>query len=133
VKGAVVAERTRDVLNALMPDRAKLADDDTPDAARAVAPSRWLQSREWFTLVEYVATRLSGDLIARCPRGDGHPVLVIPGFLGGHRSTDLLRKVLRELGYQPLDWGLGWNLGYRSNMLADLSAAVKRMRIVVNA
>jgi hypothetical protein len=31
--------------------------------------------------------------------GDGHPVLVIPGFTAGDRSTTLLRKFLSSLGY----------------------------------
>jgi hypothetical protein len=29
------------------------------------------------------------------PRGDGHPVLIIPGFLAGDGSTRLLRSFLR--------------------------------------
>ena len=59
------------------------------------------------------------------PRGDGHPVVVLPGFLSGPASTKVLRDVLARLGYQPHDWGLGWNLGYRPHMLQDLGALVR--------
>lgn len=44
-------------------------------------------------------------------QGDGHPVLVIPGFMGSETSTKLLRKFIDKLGYQSHDWGLGRNLG----------------------
>ena len=42
--------------------------------------------------------------------GDGHPVLVIPGFLGNDRSTHPLRRYLQRIGYKPYAWELGINL-----------------------
>ena len=42
--------------------------------------------------------------------GDGHPVLVIPGFLGSGVSTKLLRKFINKLGYVAYDWGLDRNM-----------------------
>ncbi len=42
--------------------------------------------------------------------GDGHPVLVIPGFLGSNISTKRLRRFIKRLGFTPYDWGLGRNL-----------------------
>ncbi len=45
------------------------------------------------------------------PRGDGHPVLVLPGFGTGDRSTGPLRVVLQRLGYRPHRWRLGRNGG----------------------
>jgi len=42
-------------------------------------------------------------------QGDGHPVLVIPGFMGSNTSTFRLRKFIKRLGYLPYDWGLGRN------------------------
>src|SRR6478609_7295276 len=72
--------------------------DERPDAAGAVAPSRRLRWREWLTVIEYVVARLSDDLIDQWPRGDGHPVVVIPGFLAGPASTRVLRRTLRPPG-----------------------------------
>ena len=47
----------------------------------------------------------------RLPRGDGHPVLVLPGLLADDVSTRTLRAVLRRLGYDVHGWGLGRNIG----------------------
>ena len=45
------------------------------------------------------------------PRGDGHPVLVLPGFMAGDGSTFVLRRYLRLLGYDAHGWELGRNSG----------------------
>jgi pimeloyl-ACP methyl ester carboxylesterase len=46
------------------------------------------------------------------PQGDGHPVLVFPGFLASSRSTGPLRRFLADLGYRAHRWKLGHNKGY---------------------
>jgi len=45
------------------------------------------------------------------PRGDGHPVLVIPGLLSSDSLIRRLRHVLTALGYEVEGWGAGINLG----------------------
>jgi pimeloyl-ACP methyl ester carboxylesterase len=45
------------------------------------------------------------------PRGDGHGVLVLPGWLTGDAATLPLRRVLRRLGYAAYGWELGRNVG----------------------
>ena len=50
-------------------------------------------------------------LLLTLPRGDGHPVLVLPGFVTSDRSTTILRRFLETLGYTPFGWELGRNLG----------------------
>lgn len=54
-------------------------------------------------------------------QGDGHPVVVVPGFLGSDLSTTLLRKFVEQLGYTVYGWDLGRNLGDLSDLqrLAD--------------
>lgn len=52
-----------------------------------------------------------GPLLMSAPRGDGHPVLVLPGFVTSDASTTLLRRYLQMLGYAPFAWELGRNLG----------------------
>jgi pimeloyl-ACP methyl ester carboxylesterase len=56
----------------------------------------------------------TGALLAAAPLGDGHPVLVLPGFLTGDSATASLRRFLRELAYDAHAWGLGRNLGSRA-------------------
>jgi pimeloyl-ACP methyl ester carboxylesterase len=45
------------------------------------------------------------------PRGDGHGVLVLPGWLTGDAATGPLRLLLRRLGYATHGWDLGRNVG----------------------
>jgi pimeloyl-ACP methyl ester carboxylesterase len=51
------------------------------------------------------------QVLATAPRGDGHPVLVLPGLLAGDLSTRPLRGFLRALSYDAQGWGLGVNVG----------------------
>jgi pimeloyl-ACP methyl ester carboxylesterase len=99
-----------------------------PDAANAAAPGHLLRALECRTGFEYLAARLATRRIANWPHGDGHPVLVMPGFLAGPLSTDLLRNVLRHLDYQVYDWGLGYNMGYRPTMKETLPARLRHIR-----
>jgi pimeloyl-ACP methyl ester carboxylesterase len=70
----------------------------------------------------YLAAR---PLMPSLPRGDGHPVLVLPGLLADDVSTRALRTVLRKLGYDAHGWGLGRNIG-------PTAACVKGMRDLVH-
>lgn len=45
------------------------------------------------------------------PAGDGHPVLVLPGFMAGDTSTIPLRTFLKSKGYAVSAWDMGRNLG----------------------
>ena len=53
----------------------------------------------------------ASPLLARAPKGDGHPVMVLPGFITSDFSTRLLRRYLDKLGYDSHGWELGRNLG----------------------
>ena len=50
-------------------------------------------------------------LVETAPRGDGHPVLVLPGLLAGDFSTVPLRRFLRAISYDARGWDLGVNVG----------------------
>ena len=50
------------------------------------------------------------------PRGDGHPVMVLPGFMASDSSTLTLRNYLTTLGYEVYPWALGRNLGRRGDI-----------------
>jgi pimeloyl-ACP methyl ester carboxylesterase len=50
-------------------------------------------------------------LLRRAPKGDGHPVLVLPGFTASDVSTRILRRYITSLGYQAFGWELGRNFG----------------------
>jgi hypothetical protein len=62
---------------------------------------------------EYGASLALMPLLRTAPRGDAHPVLVLPGLGADDTSTRLLRAYLTDQGYQTFGWGLGRNLGPR--------------------
>lgn len=49
--------------------------------------------------------------VADVPKGDGHAVLLFPGFLTGDWATTELIKWLRAIGYDAHGWGKGLNWG----------------------
>lgn len=66
------------------------------------------------------------------PKGDGHPVLIIPGLGGADGSTHYMRNFLDGLGYESFPWGQGRNLGPRQGLeemagrLTDLVESISR-------
>lgn len=63
------------------------------------------------TFLELGAMGASLPILMRAPQGDGHPVMVLPGFMANDFSTKPLRSFLSRKGYQANGWGLGRNLG----------------------
>jgi hypothetical protein len=66
------------------------------------------------------------------PKGDGHPIMVIPGLGTSDGSTNYIRSFLSGIGYSPHSWGLGRNLGPRQGMdklldqLTDRTAEISK-------
>lgn len=65
-------------------------------------------------LAELAGLWMAAPVLSAAPRGDGHCVLVLPGFSADDLSTHSLRRYLDYLGYRTAVWGLGRNLGYRT-------------------
>lgn len=61
--------------------------------------------------VELANAGAVGLLLRRLRRGDGHGVMVLPGLGAADGSTAVMRRLLRDLGYQADGWGLGRNVG----------------------
>lgn len=59
------------------------------------------------------------------PKGDGHPVLVLPGFTTGDTATRALRRFLRHRGYRASGWGQGLNLGFKPGLEVRM---IRRLR-----
>jgi pimeloyl-ACP methyl ester carboxylesterase len=62
-------------------------------------------------LFEATSLAYAWPLLGGLPRGDGHAVMVLPGFTAGDESTAILRRFLKRLGYLPIAWELGQNTG----------------------
>jgi pimeloyl-ACP methyl ester carboxylesterase len=86
----------------------------TPRPVRA--PSRLLVLAEIRALWEAGATVALWPLLKVAPRGDGHPVMVLPGLTSGDGSTLLLRRYLKGRGYDVHGWGQGRNFGPRAGV-----------------
>jgi pimeloyl-ACP methyl ester carboxylesterase len=75
------------------------------------APSLRLLALENLAFVEALAAVPSLSVLAYAKQGDGHPVLVLPGFTSSDNGTWYLRTVLRAKGHDMHGWGLGSNIG----------------------
>lgn len=87
------------------------ADDRANAHDRLRPPNLALLLAEARSVVEFNASVLLSPLLMQAAKGDGHPVLVLPGLLASDLSTAPLRRYLRYLGYQAFAWELGRNLG----------------------
>lgn len=81
----------------------------------AKAPPRGVMLSEW----PRAAMRLgllpfAWRELMTAPRGDGRPVLALPGLINGDASNLILRRYLDALGYRSFPWELGRNFGPRA-------------------
>jgi hypothetical protein len=90
-------------------------------------PALFLLAGEGRALPELAATMLFGSRIATRCAGDGHPVLVIPGFGGTDFSTTPLRNFLNEAGFSAHPWDLGRNLGGRKGLKKELIGRIQTL------
>lgn len=58
---------------------------------------------------EMGSSAMLAPLFKTLPKGDGHSIMTLPGFMGADGSTSQLRKFLNNKGYNAIPWGLGRN------------------------
>jgi len=63
----------------------------------------------------------------RAPDGDGHPVLIIPGFTADDGMTEPLRDALKQKGYNVYAWGGGRNLGLDDKTVEHLRQRLEKI------
>jgi hypothetical protein len=78
---------------------------------------------------ELVACYTSWPMARFAERGDGHGVLVLPGFMATDRSTRPLRAFLRRLGYDAQPWRLGRNLGPTDAIIDGLPRRLRDLQV----
>jgi pimeloyl-ACP methyl ester carboxylesterase len=64
-------------------------------------------------LMELAMLPAALPLLLQAPHGDGHPVLLVPGFMAGESTLVGLKWFLQNKGYDVHTWGLGRNVGFR--------------------
>src|SRR5258706_7180001 len=87
-----------------------------------VAPPAFLLAMEYRALLELGTFLMCRPFRPLLPRGDGHAVLIVPGFVQDERAVAPLQKSLCGLGYQAHTWDQGRNLGFSKAALASLRA-----------
>src|SRR6202020_2580530 len=92
-----------------------------PAARRLRPPGLGLMLAEARGIFEFNASVMLSPLLMRAPRGDGHPVLTLPGFLASDLSMAPMRRYLKELGYDTYAWKMGRNTGGVMRMRAALA------------
>lgn len=86
------------------------------DSYRNSGPAFPLPFLEPMRALSELATQPVGAMLMRwAPKGDGHPVLTLPGFLTGDGSTALIRRHLRARNFRAYSWKLGRNNGPHSS------------------
>ena len=90
-------------------------------------PSLLLMLAEGRAIHEFGASIALSPVLMTAPRGDGHPVLVLPGFMASDVSTRATRLYLRALGYNALGWELGRNIAGFYRLRQVLRARLARL------
>src|SRR5215470_13353435 len=85
--------------------------DEAQASGRLRPPGLGLLLAEARGIFELNSSLLLSPLLMQAPRGDGHPVLALPGFLASDLSMAPMRRYLKELGYEAHAWNMGRNLG----------------------
>src|SRR6266851_4161137 len=97
------------------------------DTGRLRPPALSLLLAEVRGIFEFNSSLLLSPLLMRAPRGDGHPVLTLPGFLASDLSMAPMRRYLKELGYDAYAWNMGRNFGGVASKRAALRDLVNRI------
>jgi pimeloyl-ACP methyl ester carboxylesterase len=80
---------------------------------------------EWRALGEIALLPYSAPMLLGGSKGDGHPVLLMPGFMGDEGSLVALRLFLRHKGYDVQTWGFGRNVGFQSRHAQALEKKIR--------
>src|SRR5437762_13517700 len=78
-------------------------------------------------LFELNSSLLLSPLLLRAPKGDGHRVLALRGFLASDLSMAPMRRYLKELGYDTYAWNMGRNLGGVASKRGALRDLLKQL------
>jgi pimeloyl-ACP methyl ester carboxylesterase len=95
-----------------------------PHAGKPSTLSSLLEIRALF---EMASLPYALPLLMHAPRGDGHPVLLLPGFMGSEGSLIALEVFLSNRGYAVQTWGLGRNVGFRPGHASAIEQKIRYM------
>lgn len=88
-------------------------------------PSLLSQMLEGRALFEAASIPYALPMLLSAPAGDGHPVLLLPGFMGSEGTLVALETYLRNRGYAVQTWGLGRNVGFRPGHASAIEQKIR--------
>jgi pimeloyl-ACP methyl ester carboxylesterase len=109
-------------------DGAQLRGQRRENLSRLPSPPRalytMLEGRAFFEMALLPALY---PLLRNTPQGDGHPVMLVPGFTAGDATMVGLSLFLRSRGYHVESWGLGQNTGFKLKFSQALEQKLRFM------
>jgi len=93
--------------------------------AHASPPNRLHSALELRAALELAVLPNALPFLLRAPTGDGHPVLLVPGFLSREFPLAAMQAYLRNRGYAVDSWGFGRNVGLQRRLLAAIEQKVR--------
>jgi pimeloyl-ACP methyl ester carboxylesterase len=103
---------------------------EPPSAPAPSGPPRRGLRGEWRVGLEVARLVASTPTLRRAPRGEGTPVVLVPGWRAPPASMIPLRNYLRFLGHDARDWELGVNVGRPERDAPRLAEQVERIASV---
>ena len=100
----------------------------TAAAIPARPPSRfWALTEPGRAMGELASFYALRPAMRHLPKGDGHGVLVLPGFMAGDGSTLPMRNLLKRLGYDVVGWEMGRNIRVDNERVERMAACVDKI------
>ncbi|WP_416831321.1 MAG: esterase/lipase family protein [Erythrobacter sp.] len=84
----------------------------------------YTEGRAMFEFASFYAVRW---MLSTLPKGDGHSVLTLPGFMATNSSTSPMRGLLSELGYDAHGWDSGRNVRVNEELIDKLETQLDRL------
>ena len=101
-----------------------------PDQFPPLPVERWWGDHLRETRWQLELSRLLVDPVFRgngVPRGDGRPIILMPGFGGGDQTLVVLANWLRRIGYRPHTCGFVANLGCSDRAAERVERRLERL------
>lgn len=95
-----------------------------PPASASSGPSRRGLRGEWRAGLQVARLVAATPTLRNASRGDGAPVVLVPGWKAPSASMVPLRSFLRHLGHDAYDWDVGVNEGRLQRDVPRLAAQV---------
>ncbi|MEO1221402.1 MAG: alpha/beta hydrolase, partial [Pseudomonadota bacterium] len=91
------------------------------------APHPFWALSEGRAVFEFGAFFASRAYLGTLPRGDGHSVMTLPGFMATNNSTVPMRRLLNSLGYDAHGWDSGRNVRVNEDLIQKLEDQLDRL------